>query len=150
MLFLTNFIEIDTFLVHNPKTFCRKTGSWEHGMMETPSHTARTARMHRGLSGLLDFPATFLVSQPKKKCFAQFPFLIIRHSVSTERMVMFSHMLVHLAAIGSLSSFLISRPSEKSRMRCPDHRGRESWDWAEQKSLYKKNSPHKVGEETFD
>ena len=44
---------------------------------------------------------------------------------------------------------LISRPSEKSRMRCLNKRGRESWDWAEQKSLYKKNSPHKVGEETF-
>ena len=28
-------------------------------------------------------------------------------------------------------------------------RGRESWDWAEQSSLYKKKSPHKVGEETF-
>ena len=49
----------------------------------------------------------------------------------------------------SPSSCLISRPSEKSRMRCPDQGGRESWDWAEQKSLYKKNSPHKVGEETF-
>ena len=49
----------------------------------------------------------------------------------------------------SRSSCLISRPSEKSRMRCPDLRGRESWDWAEQNSLYKKNSPHKVGEETF-
>ena len=50
----------------------------------------------------------------------------------------------------SPSSCLISRPSEKSRMRCLNKRGRESWDWAEQKSLYKKNSPHKVGEETFD
>ena len=49
----------------------------------------------------------------------------------------------------SPSSCLISRPSGKSRMRCPDLRGRESWDWAEQNSLYKKNSPHKVGEETF-
>ena len=49
----------------------------------------------------------------------------------------------------SPSSCLISRPSEKSRMRCPDQGGRESWDWAEQKSLYEKNSPHKVGEESF-
>ena len=49
----------------------------------------------------------------------------------------------------SPSSCLISRPSEKSRMRCLNKRGRESWDWAEQNSLYKKNSPHKVGEETF-
>ena len=64
-------------------------------------------------------------------------------------MVMFSHVLVHHAAIGSPSSRLISRPSEKSRMRWPDQGGRESWDWAEQKSLYKNNSPHKVGEETF-
>ena len=31
---------------------------------------------------------------------------------------------------------LISRPSEKSRMRCLNKRGRESWDWAEQKSLH--------------
>ena len=44
---------------------------------------------------------------------------------------------------------LISRPSEKSRMRCLNKRGRESWDWAEQKSLYKKNFPHKVGEEAL-
>ena len=44
---------------------------------------------------------------------------------------------------------LFSRSSEKSRMRCLDKRGREIWDWVEQKSLYKKNSPHKVGEETL-
>ena len=30
----------------------------------------------------------------------------------------------------SFSSCLKSRPSEKSRMRCPDVRGREIWDWA--------------------
>ena len=30
----------------------------------------------------------------------------------------------------SFGSRLISRPSEKSRMRCPDVRGREIWDWA--------------------
>ena len=41
----------------------------------------------------------------------------------------------------------LGRP--RSRMRWLNQPGRESWDWAEQKSLYKKNSPHKVGEETF-
>ena len=44
---------------------------------------------------------------------------------------------------------LISRPSEQSRMRCLNKRGRESWDRAEQKSLYKKYSPHELGEQTF-
>ena len=51
------------------------------------------------------------------------------------------HVLVHHAAIGPPRSRLVFRPSEKSRMRWPDLRGRESWDWAEQNSLYKKRIP---------
>ena len=46
-------------------------------------------------------------------------------------------------------SGLISRPSEKSRMRCLSQRGRESWDWVEQKSLYKKEFPPRVGGGNF-
>ena len=34
-------------------------------------------------------------------------------------------------------------------MKCPEVIGRDGWDWAEQKTLYEKHSPHEVGEETF-
>ena len=40
------------------------------------------------------------------------------------------------------SSRLISRSSEKSRMRCLNKIARESWDWGEQKSLHERISPH--------
>ena len=44
-------------------------------------------------------------------------------------------------------SFRVCFPGRPdSRMYCPDIIGRDSWEWDEQKTLYKNNSPHRVGE----
>ena len=44
-------------------------------------------------------------------------------------------------------SFRVCFPGRPdSRMYCPDIIGRDSWVWDEQETLYKNNSPHRVGE----